>query len=237
MTGALASRFQTAARALGLAAAVVVGLALLAACGPDPDAPRERPPVSNVDVETLRTDARLRLIATDDALASLEGAVAVLDSADQATATPRLTALRDRRITLQRRLDSLDASRFASAEAFAEGRTALLESLDGLDRAIARDRVLIAPDARAMIAAIEPALSEAEARAARLRADSTAEGLRRAADLDTMRVRLAASLGQAGRPRVRFDSLRDVLAVAAADLRLALGDTLRRPAPAEPDSL
>ncbi|MEL6616716.1 MAG: hypothetical protein AAFQ43_13320 [Bacteroidota bacterium] len=226
---------RSAAARLGWAAAFLFALLPLAACGSDGGDDRQRPAVSFTAVEELRTEAAIRFVTTDDALAELEGAVAALDSTEQASAMPRLTSLRSTRATLQARLDSLDATAFASPEAFAEQATDLRGQIDALDAALARDRVLIVPDAARLRSFATERLTRVQALADALRADSTASGVRAAADLDSARVRLERTLALVGRGTAPYDSLRDVLAAGFADLRGlqrdSLADRLR------PDSL
>ena len=211
----------------GVARALFVGLPLLAlaACGGEAegDAP---PPVRHAEVADLRAAAAYRLIGTDDAIAALEADVAALDSAAQSTARPALDDVLAKRARLQTRLDSLDAGQFADAEAFGATEAEVSDTIDGLHRAITRSRVLLADDGRELVGRASTVLSRAESRAARLRADSTAEGLRAGAELDTMRVAVERSLGDLRRRGARFDSLREVVALSVAELSVAMGDTL-----------
>lgn len=219
--------FRLAAARFGWAAAFLFVLAPLAGCGSGSgDGDREGPAVSFTSVEELRTEAAIRFISTDDALADLEGAVATLDSTEQAAAMPRLTALRTSRADLQSSLDSLDATAFASPEAFSERAADLRAQIDALDASIARDRILVVPDAGRLRTTASERLASVEARATALRADSTLEGIRAAAELDSARVRLERTLALVGRGNAPFDSLRDVLAAGFADLRGLQSDSL-----------
>lgn len=227
---------RAVARPGWVAAFLLSGLLGLGACssGPEPD-DEPRPAVSYESVAALRAEGAARFLTTDAELAELETAVAALDSSGQAAARPRLDALRGTRSTLQTRLDSLDATRFASLAAFDTLAADLRQRIDALDAAIARDRVLILPDAaslRAFAAARLGALAET---ASRRRADSTQSAIREAAGLDSARVRIERQLAGLGSPTVRYDSLRDVIAVGFSELRRLQRDTLA--ARFRPDSL
>ena len=198
----------------------------LAACSGGEEPERQRPPVSYSAVEELRTEAALRFISTDDALAELESAVAALDSTGQEAAQPFVETLRGQRARLQARLDSLDAAAFPTRAAFDSLAAEVRQRLDGLDMAIARDRILIAPDAAALRTTASARLAAIEARAASMRADSTLASIRKAATLDSARVRLGRQLALLGARNVRFDSLRDVLAEGFGELRRLEPDTL-----------
>jgi hypothetical protein len=215
------------ARPVWVAAFLFSALAGLAACGSETDAEdRDRPAVRYETVAALRAEGAARFLTTDAALAEIETVVAALDSAGQAEARPRLEALRGTRAALQARLDSLDAGRFATSEAFDTLAADLRQRLDALDASIARDRVLVVPDAAALRAFTSVRLAGLAERAAALRADSTVAAIREAADLDSARVRLERSAAMLTNREVRFDSLRGVLAEGFAALRALERDTL-----------
>ncbi|HIG75987.1 MAG TPA: hypothetical protein EYQ24_15815 [Bacteroidetes bacterium] len=218
------------------AAFLLMGLLGLSACRGGPEADDEpRPAVSYESVAALRAEGAARFLTTDAELAELETAVAALDSSGQAAARPRLDALRGARSSLQSRLDSLDATRFASLAAFDTLAADLRQRIDALDAAIARDRVLILPDAASLRAYAAARLSAVAEAASRRRADSTRSAIREAAGLDSARVQIERQLTALGSPTVRYDSLRDVIAVGFADLRRLQRDTLA--ARFRPDSL
>ena len=227
----MTTTYSAAARSFRAAAFLFLGLPLallvpLAGCGTDGTPDRQRPAVSNAEVEMLRTEAAARFISTDDALADLETAVSTLDSTGQANARPRLDALRSSRARLQSQLDSLDASGFATREAFATRATELRQRLETLDGSIARDRILIEPDAGRLREATSARLASLASRAELLRADSTQSGVRAAATLDSARVRLERTVAQLNRPNAPFDSLRDVIAQAFSGLPRLERDSL-----------
>ena len=208
------------------AAALMLGGALVA-CGESAvEDGRDRPAVSYESVAALRAEGAARFLTTDDALADLETAVAGLDSAGQAQARPLLDGLRRSRADLQAQLDSLDAERVSSAAAFDTLAADVRARLDALDQSIARDRVLVIPDAGALRAYASARLGALTDRAAALRADSTLRGIRDAAELDSARVRLERQAALLSRRDARFDSLRDVLAAGFSDLQRLHRDTL-----------
>ncbi len=223
----MTTTYSAAARSFWAAAFLFLLLVLpLAGCGAADAPERERLAVSAVDVEMLRTEAAARFISTDDALADLETAVSTLDSTGQANARPRLEALRGRRATLQSQLDSLGAASFPTQEAFGSRSTQLRQRLEALDATIARDRILIEPDAGRLREAATGRLERLASRAERIRADSTQASGRTAAALDSTRVRLERTLAQLNRRDAPFDSLRDVLAEAFSQLPRLERDSL-----------
>ncbi|MEM1054193.1 MAG: hypothetical protein AAGI52_01600 [Bacteroidota bacterium] len=220
-------RTHAAARFIWAVAFLFVAFTGLAACGAEADPEdRDRLAVRHESVAALRAEGAARFLTTDDALAELETVVAALDSAGQASAGPRLEALRSTRASLQTRLDSLEAEQFGSVEAFSGLAAEVRESLDALDAAIARDRVRVVPDAVALRTYASARLGALMERAASLRADSTLASIQEAAALDSARVRLERQSELLRNRKVRFDSLREVLASGFADLEALSRDTL-----------
>lgn len=209
------------------AAAFLFFAGSLAACTGSGDAEEgDRPAVSYESVAALQAEAATRFLTTDAALAEVETAVSALDSTGQATSRPFVERLRATRARLQSELDSLNAERFPSREAFDTLAVNIRDRLDALDASIARDRVLVIPEAAALRAFASVRLGTLAERAERLRADSTREGMRSAAEMDSARVRLERQVALLGGRNVRYDSLRDVLAAGFSGLQRFQRDTL-----------
>ncbi|MEM6328575.1 MAG: hypothetical protein AAF791_15775 [Bacteroidota bacterium] len=220
-------RLVRAAARFGWVAALVSCSVALTACGGDTDTrDADRPAVSFESVAALQGEGAARFLYTDAALADLETVVAALDSAGQAQARPLLDDLRSSRASLQRQLDSLNATRFPDGIAFDTTAASIRDRLDALDAAIARDRVLVIPEAGDLRFFAAARLGPLGNRIASLRADSTAESLRQAAELDSARVRVEQQVALLSRRGVPFDSLRTVLSRSFGDLQRFRRDTL-----------
>lgn len=221
------SRPSRAVARSGWAAALLFLASSLTACGGGSDAEeRERPAVSYEAVAALQAEAAARFLTTDAALADLETAAVGLDSAGQVQARQLLDGLRGRRAELQSRLDSLNAERFADRAAFDTLATDIRERLDALDASIARDRIQVIAEAGALRSFVSARLAALQERASSLRADSTLDGIREAAELDSARVRIERQVALLGNRDARFDSVRAVLAESFSRLQRLQRDTL-----------